>query len=72
MRNVDEYRQRHQAILDEYNVPALQADWERNSLKAGASPGVYLDWDLIWQELGLNTDGGQQIVRIPPSERIWR
>ena len=72
LRNVDEYRQRHQAILDEYNVPALQADWERNSLKAGASPGVYLDWDLIWQELGLNTDGGQQIVRIPPSQRTWR
>ena len=72
LRNVDEYRQRRQAILDEYNVPALQADWERNSLKAGASPGVYLDWDLIWQELGLNTDGGQQIVRIPPSERPWR
>ena len=72
MRSVDEYRQKHQAVLDEYNVAALQAEWERNSLKAGAAPGVYLDWDLAWQELGLNTDGGQQIVRIPPAERTWR
>ena len=72
LRSVDEYREKHQAILDKYNVPALQADWERNSLKAGAAPGVHLDWDLIWQELGLNTDGGQQIVRIPPSQRTWR
>ena len=72
LRTVNEYRQKHREILEEYNVPALQGDWERNCLKAGASPGVYLDWDLAWQELGLNTDGGQDIVRIPPAERTWR
>jgi len=36
---VNEYLEKHQAILDEYNVPALQEDWEKNSLKAGATPG---------------------------------
>ena len=72
LRTVNEYRRKHREILDEYDVPALQADWESNCLKAGAAPGVYLDWDLAWQELGLNTDGGQEIVRIPPSERTWR
>lgn len=72
LRSVNEYRREHQAILDEYNVPALQAEWERNCLKAGAAPGVYLDWDLAWQELGLNTDGGQEIVRVPPEDRPWR
>ena len=72
LRTVNEYRRMHQEILDEYDVPELQASWERNCLKAGASPGVYLDWDLAWQELGLNTDGGQEIVRIPPAERTWR
>ena len=70
--SVDDYRRRHREILEEYDVAALQADWERNCLKAGAAPGVYLDWDLAWQELGLNTDGGQEIVRIPPEERTWR
>ena len=69
---VNEYREKHQAILDEYNVPALQADWEKNSLKAGATPGVYLDYDLAYQELGLNTDGGQTIAAIPPEQRTWR
>ena len=72
LRSVNEYRRKHQEVLDEYNVLALQAEWERNSIKAGESPGVYLDYDLAWQEIGLNTDGGQQIVRIPPSERTWR
>lgn len=72
LQSVNEYRRRHEEILDEYNVPALQAAWESECIKAGESPGVYLDYDLAWQELGLNTDGGQQIVRIPPSERTWR
>ncbi len=72
LRTVNEYRLMHQEILDEHNVPELQASWEQNCLKAGASPGVFLDWDLAWQELGLNTDGGQEIVRIPPAERTWR
>ena len=72
LRTVNEYRRQHQQILDEYNVPELQAAWEQGCLKAGADPGVYLDWDLAWQELGLNTDGGQEIVRVPPAERTWR
>lgn len=72
LRSVNAYRHKHKEVLLEYNVPALQADWERNCLKAGASPGVYLDWDLAWQELGLNTDGGQEIIRIPPEDRTWR
>ena len=72
LRSVNEYRRKHQAILDEYDVPALQADWELRCIQAGESPGVYLDYDLAWQELGLNTDGGQEIVRIPPKRRTWR
>ena len=69
---VNEYRAKHREILERYGVPALQADWERNCLKAGADPGVYLDYDLAWQELGLNTDGGQRIIRIPPERRTRR
>ena len=69
---VNEYRRKHQAILDEYDVPALQADWEARCIQAGESPGVYLDYDLAWQELGLNTDGGQEIARVPPDRRTWR
>ena len=72
LKTVNEYRLKHQTILDEYNVPDLQTEWERNCIRAGESPGVYLDYDLAWQELGLNTDGGQEIVRIPPSDRTWR
>lgn len=72
LRSVNEYRRKHKEILLEYDVPALQADWESNCLKAGVSPGVYLDWDLAWQELGLNTDGGQDVIRIPTESRTWR
>ena len=69
---VNEYRRKHQAILDEYNVPAIQADWEKKTLKAGDTPGVYLGYDLAYQELGLNTDGGQEIARLPVEQRSWR
>ena len=69
---VNEYRAKHREILERYDVPALQAAWERECLKAGADPGVYLDYDLAWQELGLNTDGGQRIIRIPPERRTRR
>ena len=72
LRTVNEYRRKHQEILDDYGVPELQAAWEEGCMKAGADPGVYLDWDLAWQELGLNTDGGQEIAKIPPAERTWR
>ena len=72
LRTVNEYLRKHQELLNEYGVADLQASWEKECLKAGASPGVYLDYDLAWQELGLNTDGGQEIVRIPPAERTWR
>ena len=69
---VNEYRQEHRAILDEYNVPAIQSEWEKKTLMAGDDPGVYLDYDLAYQELGLNTDGGQEIARIPAEQRSWR
>lgn len=72
LKTVNEYREKHQAILDEYHVPAIQAEWEKKSLKAAANPGVSTDWDLAYQELGLNTDGGQKIVRAPAAERSWR
>ncbi len=72
LRTVNEYRRKHQQVLDEFDVPALQGAWEKNCLKAGAAPGVYLDWDLAWQELGLNTDGGQEVIRKPTAERTWR
>ena len=65
----DEYRSKRKALLEQYNVPALQADWERQMLEAAANPGKRTDWDLAWDCLLKLTEGGddgERILRIPP------
>ena len=44
----DEYRSKRRALLEEYNVAELQADWEKQMLEASANPGKRTDWDLAW------------------------
>jgi mono/diheme cytochrome c family protein len=71
----DEYRAKRQALLDEYKVPQLQADWERQMLEASANPGKRTDWDLAWDCLLKLTEGGddgEKIIRIPLEKRTER
>ena len=53
-----EYEQKRQALLAEYHVPELQADWEQHLRKAIAEPGKYTDWDLAWDVVKKLTEGG--------------
>jgi hypothetical protein len=71
----DEYRDKRQALLDQYKVPQLQADWERQMLEAAANPGKRTDWDLAWDCLLKLTEGGddgEKIMRIPLEKRTER
>jgi hypothetical protein len=71
----DEYRTKRNALLLEYKVPELQADWEKNMLQASAEPGKRTDWDLAWDCLLKLTEGGddgERILRIPPQKRSER
>ena len=71
----DEYRQKRETLLNEYNVPALQADWEKQMLIAAANPGKRTDWDLAWDCLLKLTEGGddgERIMRTPLEKRTER
>jgi hypothetical protein len=71
LRGRPEYNQKRAELLGQYKVPELQSEWEQNILDAGTNPDSTLDenWKILWDEFGFELDGGQDIVRMRPSER---
>jgi hypothetical protein len=69
-----EYRARREALLKEWGVAPLQADWEKELLYTLKHPGERTDWDLAWAVLITLTDGGDgaKILQIPPDRRTQR
>jgi hypothetical protein len=69
-----EYEKKRQALLAEYHVPELQADWEAHMRKAIAEPGKYTDWDLAWDVVKKLTEGGdgEKILLTPDEKRTPR
>jgi mono/diheme cytochrome c family protein len=53
-----EYERKRQALLAEYHVPELQADWEQHLQLAIREPGKYTDWDLAWDVVKKLTEAG--------------
>ena len=74
LRTNREYRAQRQALLEEYKVPSLQAEWEKQMLHAAANPGERTDWDLAWDCLLKLTSGGdgEKIIRKKPEQRTLR
>lgn len=74
LRTQTEYRRKREALLKEYNVAALQADWEKNILYTIAHLGERTDWDLAWDCVNKLTEGGDgaKIVQIPAEKRTPR
>jgi mono/diheme cytochrome c family protein len=69
-----EYEAKRQALLAEYRVPELMADWEKRILAAADNPGKWTDWDLAWDCVLKLTAGGDgaKILRKPPERRTPR
>ncbi len=69
-----EYEQKRQALLAEYHVAELQADWEKHLREAIAEPGKYTDWDLAWDVVKKLTEGGdgEAILLTSPEKRTPR
>jgi hypothetical protein len=69
-----EHQRKREALLAEYKVAELQADWEKNILYTIAHPGERTDWDLAWDCVNkLTEDGdGGKIVQIPLGRRTAR
>ena len=74
MRTHAEYREKREAILQEYHVAELQAGWEAKMLEAAATPGKHTDWDLAWDVLLKLCAGGdcEAIIRTRPEQRTTR
>ncbi len=71
---VVEYRKNRQKLLDEYRVPELMREWEKNLLRAASHPGERLDWDNALTELKSSEsqpvyNQGEKILRLDPSTR---
>ena len=66
-----EYRRKRQELLDEYGVPKLQPEWERQMKIAAARPGERTDWDLCYDVIYQMTDGGWETLYKEPSTRIY-
>ncbi|MBI3697397.1 MAG: PSD1 domain-containing protein [Acidobacteria bacterium] len=64
-----EYAAKRRALLEEYGIPELQAEWEHKLLEAAANPGQSAEWDKAWKYLGNNMVGGQAIVKLDPAQR---
>ena len=74
IRTQSEYQSKREALLVQYNVGALQADWETNIRYTIAHAGERTDWDLAWDCVNkLTEDGdGGKIVQIDSSKRSAR
>jgi hypothetical protein len=63
------YRQQRQALLDEYGIPAAQADWETKLRYACLHPGEHQDWDFAYGELTHGVDNGKKVLFLDPAKR---
>ncbi len=64
-----EYDRKRAELLGENNVPALQAEWERNIRQAIADPGKRLDWDFWVTSMTAMLDGARKILAMEPDAR---
>jgi mono/diheme cytochrome c family protein len=63
------YQQQRQALLDEYGIPAVQADWETKLRYACLHPGEHEDWDFAYGELTHGVDNGKKVLFLDPAKR---
>ncbi len=69
-----EYQAKRDALLEEYKIAPLQADWEKEMRHTAAHLGERTDWDLAWAVLITLTEGGDgaKILHIPMEKRTHR
>ena len=67
-----EYEKKRTTLLEEFRVAELQAEWERKVREAAAHPGVDLGSDYQLNLIQVKTDGGEDILMIPPEKRTPR
>ena len=72
LRTKPEYDRKRRELLAQYNVPELQSEWEQETLDAATNPEASYTWKRAWHMVGTLVDGGQNILRLPPSQRTQK
>src|SRR5262249_24520480 len=67
-----EYDRKRAALLEEYNVPALQEEWETGMRAAMDHPGAKLDWDFAVTAYRASFDHPDSVMRQPAAQRSER
>jgi mono/diheme cytochrome c family protein len=63
---------KRQALFNEYNVPALQAEYETHMRAAITTPGNNVEWDFWVTSCTAMLDGCPRLILTPPGERLPR
>ena len=71
-RTVNQYRGERQKLLEQYDVPRQQKEWEDEIRFAAANPGKHTDWDLSYDDYTKMVDDGPRILNTNPSHRPQR
>ena len=69
LQGLSEYRKKRGELISRNGVPPLQVAWEEQMLQAAANPGKWTDWDHAYDAFQKYLDGGDKILRTPPSQR---
>lgn len=69
LRTQEEYREKREAILNEYNIPEIQRVWEDELRKADKNPGERGDWDIHWMRIQVYVDNGKEVIYTPSEQR---
>ena len=74
LQEVDSYRSKRRALLEQYRVPERQPSWEKQLLEAMANPGKWQNWDKAVGTLRVGDmhpvyGMGEKILRVPADQR---
>jgi hypothetical protein len=66
------YDAKRKALLDEYKIPFLQAEFEKNMSAAIRNPGRDVEWDFWVTSCTAMLDGCPELILTPPADRRER
>jgi hypothetical protein len=64
-----EYDRKRQAVLEEYKIPQVEADWEEKLRYAALHPGEHDDWSFAYGEFTHNVDNARKVLFLEPAKR---
>jgi len=64
-----DFEQKRKALLDEYKIPQVQAEWEDKLRYAALHPGEHEDWTFAYGEFTHTVDNARKVLFLDPAKR---